>query len=84
MAPTETKKTEAVSQSGTDATDAADLQQPKASPPQLSDVTDIIDQATFEQILEMDDDDDSDFSKGIVYGFFDQAENTFKKMETAL
>ncbi|KAE8144135.1 histidine-phosphotransfer domain, HPT domain-containing protein [Aspergillus avenaceus] len=43
-----------------------------------------IDQTTFEQILEMDDDDDRDFSKGIVYGFFDQAEATFLKMEEAL
>ena len=48
-------------------------------------MADIIDQNTFEQILEMDDeDDDRDFSKGIVFGFFDQAEQTFGKMETAL
>lgn len=54
-------------------------------PPQLSDMGDTIDQSTFEQILEMDDDDtDRDFSKGIVYGFFDQAESTFDKMETAM
>lgn len=45
---------------------------------------DSIDKATFDQILEMDDDDDRDFSKGIVYGFFDQAENTFDKMTKAL
>lgn len=32
----------------------------------------------------MDDDDDRDFSKGIVYGFFDQAETTFNKMEKAV
>lgn len=43
-----------------------------------------IDQATFEQILEMDEEGEHDFSKGIVYGFFDQAESTFEKMETAL
>ena len=55
------------------------------TPPQLSDMGDTIDQSTFEQILEMDDDDtDRDFSKGIVYGFFDQAESTFDKMETAM
>lgn len=57
---------------------------PKSAPPKLSDVKDLIDESTFEQILEMDDDDDRDFSKGIVYGFFDQAHNTFEKMETAL
>ncbi|KAJ5584260.1 uncharacterized protein N7459_004060 [Penicillium hispanicum] len=68
MAPTETKKAE----------------EPKAGPPQLEDVKELIDASTFEQILEMDDDDDRDFSKGIVYGFFDQAETTFTKMEKAL
>jgi osomolarity two-component system phosphorelay intermediate protein YPD1 len=39
---------------------------------------------TFEQILEMDDDDDRDFSKSIVFGFFEQAEQTFTKMDDAL
>lgn len=44
----------------------------------------MIDLSAFEQILEMDDDDDRDFSKGIVFGFFDQAVTTYDKMETAL
>lgn len=49
------------------------------------DYGDDIDRSTFEQILEMDDDeDDRDFSRSIVFGFFDQAEETFKKMDTAL
>lgn len=44
-----------------------------------------IDPATFEQILEMDDDeDDRDFSKSIVFDFFSQAESTFKKMDKTL
>ena len=48
-------------------------------------MVDSIDESTFEQILEMDDDDDErEFSKGIVYGFFEQAESTFDKMEQAL
>ncbi|KAE8131746.1 signal transduction histidine kinase [Aspergillus pseudotamarii] len=74
MAPTTTSKTQSVQTP------------PKTEgPPKLSDMTDIIDQNTFEQILEMDDEDeDRDFSKGIVFGFFDQAEQTFEKMETAL
>ena len=29
-----------------------------------------------------DDEDDRDFSKSIVYGFFEQAENTFEKMDS--
>ncbi|MDI1491853.1 MAG: Phosphorelay intermediate protein [Ramalina farinacea] len=31
-----------------------------------------------------DDEDDRDFSRGIVYGFFEQAEATFENMEKAL
>lgn len=58
--------------------------QTKDAPPALSDMGESIDNSTFEQILEMDDDDDRDFSKGIVYGFFDQAEATFDKMGKAL
>ncbi|KAI5285490.1 hypothetical protein KEM55_000639, partial [Ascosphaera atra] len=49
----------------------------------LSMFDDKIDQSTFEQILEMDDDSEREFSKGIVYGFFEQAESTFTKMEAA-
>jgi hypothetical protein len=37
----------------------------------------------FEQILELDEDDDL-FSKGMVYEFFTQAEKTFTDMATAL
>lgn len=48
-------------------------------------MNDLIDLNTFDQILEMDDDEeDREFSKGIVFGFFDQAESTFEKMEKAL
>jgi osomolarity two-component system phosphorelay intermediate protein YPD1 len=48
----------------------------------ISDIPEeIIDRATFDQILEMDDDDERDFSKTIVFGFFEQAEDTFKQME---
>ena len=44
-----------------------------------------IDAATFEQILEMDEDDPSqEFSRGIVFGFFEQAETTFTKMDQCL
>ncbi|ESZ96890.1 hypothetical protein SBOR_2755 [Sclerotinia borealis F-4128] len=49
------------------------------------DLGDNIDAATFEQILEMDDDEDErEFSRSIVYGFFEQAEQTFTKMDDAL
>lgn len=47
--------------------------------------SDSIDQSTFEQILEMDDDEDErEFSKSIVYGFFEQAVATFEKMDGSL
>lgn len=41
--------------------------------------------STFEQILDMDDDEeDKEFSKSIVYGFLEQAETTFDKMDASL
>jgi len=48
------------------------------------DDTGLFDTTTFNQVLEMDEDDEHDFSKSIVYDFFDQAENTFGEMEMAL
>lgn len=47
----------------------------------------------FSQIRDMDDEDDEDevdggdghsFSRGIVYGYFEQAEATFGQMEEAM
>lgn len=46
---------------------------------------DIIDWTTFNQILEMDEDEvEREFSTSIVTNFFDQAEVTFAQMEKAL
>ncbi|SPJ83978.1 related to multistep phosphorelay regulator 1 [Fusarium torulosum] len=45
---------------------------------------DNIDVDTFEQILEMDEPDDHEFSQSIVFGFFDQAEETFVQIDEAL
>lgn len=48
----------------------------------ISDIPDhIVDNATFGQILEMDDDEEREFSTAIVFGFFEQAESTFDEME---
>lgn len=44
----------------------------------------VIDKDIFGQLLEMDDEDDREFSKEIVWNYFDQAESTFKKMDKAL
>lgn len=45
---------------------------------------DIVDRSTFDQILEMDDDEERDFSRAIVFGFFEQAEETFRQMEESV
>ncbi|KAI5292531.1 hypothetical protein KEM52_006285 [Ascosphaera acerosa] len=54
------------------------------SSPDLSMFGDQLDTNTFEQILEMDDDATRDFSRGIIFGFFEQAEGTFTQIQTAL
>jgi osomolarity two-component system phosphorelay intermediate protein YPD1 len=43
-----------------------------------------VDIPTFKQILEMDEPDDNEFSQSIVFGFFEQAEETFVSMDDAL
>lgn len=51
------------------------------------DFGDNVDPATFEQILDMDEGEDEDsheFSHSIVFGYFDQAETTFQKMDAAV
>lgn len=51
----------------------------------LTNASDEIDRTTFEQILEMDDDEqEREFSRSIVFDFFDQAETTFVKMDDSL
>jgi hypothetical protein len=43
-----------------------------------------VDPITFGQILEMDDNDERDFSKSLVLDFLDQAKQTFTQMHKAL
>ncbi|OBZ84175.1 Multistep phosphorelay regulator 1 [Choanephora cucurbitarum] len=45
---------------------------------------DLIDMITFEQLLDMDEEDDHSFSYNIVNDYFEQAEATFKDMDEAL
>ncbi|CAJ2511585.1 Uu.00g072100.m01.CDS01 [Anthostomella pinea] len=64
------------------ASDQNDDSQDTGNMPDLGDAIDIV---TFGQILEMDDsEEDREFSKSIVFGFFEQAEETFESMDTAL
>lgn len=51
----------------------------------MADLGEGVDMATFSQILEMDEsEEDRDFSGPLVFGFFEQAEETLTSMETAL
>lgn len=57
--------------------------------PAPTDPEGIINMEIFSQIQDMDDDDDDEaggheFSKGIVWGYFEQAESTFKQMQDAI
>ncbi|GAB7365311.1 hypothetical protein MBLNU230_g6392t1 [Neophaeotheca triangularis] len=66
-------------------TDGALLQSEDGSTTGFPDFGDLVDGNTFEQILEMDDDEDErEFSKSIVYDFFAQADSTFEKMDDNL
>ncbi|KAI8089654.1 signal transduction histidine kinase [Halteromyces radiatus] len=47
-------------------------------------IDDLIDMNTFDQLLDMDDDDDHEFSYSIVLDYFRQAEATFEDMDAAL
>ncbi|KAF9918606.1 hypothetical protein BX616_007480 [Lobosporangium transversale] len=44
----------------------------------------IIDHTTFDQLLEMDDEEDREFSKSLVFNYFEQAEQTFEELEEAM
>ncbi|CEP09695.1 hypothetical protein [Parasitella parasitica] len=44
---------------------------------------DILDMITFEQLLEMDDEDNHEFSLSLVENYYEQATTTFKQMDEA-
>ncbi|KAF9907308.1 hypothetical protein EC991_011130 [Linnemannia zychae] len=44
----------------------------------------IIDHTTFDQLLEMDDEEDHEFSRSLVWNYFEQAEKTFLDMDNAM
>ncbi|KAG0241347.1 signal transduction histidine kinase [Mortierella sp. GBAus27b] len=45
---------------------------------------DIIDHKTFNQLLQMDDEEDREFSRNLVVDYFEQAEQTFEKLSEAM
>ncbi|GAO52097.1 hypothetical protein G7K_6183-t1 [Saitoella complicata NRRL Y-17804] len=56
----------------------------ETTPNAADEAGDLIDHNTFDQLLEMDDEDDREFSRSIVWNYFEQADTTFVEMETAL
>lgn len=57
-------------------------QQPGERTPALTD--DFLDATTFDQLLEMDDDDKREFSKGIVWNYFEQVKGAFAPIEEGM
>jgi osomolarity two-component system, phosphorelay intermediate protein YPD1 len=43
-----------------------------------------LDETTFEQLLDMDDDEEREFSKGIVWNYFDQVKGSFAPIEEGM
>ncbi|CAK9779569.1 unnamed protein product [Cutaneotrichosporon oleaginosum] len=87
-APEVASKKEADSAEPAPAADGADEEEEDIGPVP-TDPEGIINMEIFGQIQDMDDDDEDDavgheFSKGIVWGYFEQAENTFKQMQEAI
>ncbi|KAJ3065118.1 hypothetical protein HDU98_011479 [Podochytrium sp. JEL0797] len=50
----------------------------------MAEYGDIIDSAIFDQLLEMDDDNEREFSKGIAKEYIKQAETTLKELNESL
>ncbi|KAF9896438.1 hypothetical protein BX616_007449, partial [Lobosporangium transversale] len=62
----------------------ADRAESESEADAVYDEDDIIDHVTFDQLLEMDDEEDHEFSKSLVWNYFEQAEKTFADMEAAM
>ncbi|KAI9348595.1 signal transduction histidine kinase [Obelidium mucronatum] len=50
----------------------------------MTDYGDIVDSSVFDQLLEMDDDENRDFSKGIAKDYMTQAETTLLELDDSL
>lgn len=56
----------------------------KAEPPLEDPKVPVVDMETFEQILELDEEDSREFSSEMVWQYFSQAKLTFSDMDEAL
>ncbi|KAH9923587.1 histidine-phosphotransfer domain HPT domain-containing protein [Amylocystis lapponica] len=63
---------------GAEADDDADSEASASEPPPTT-----IDLETFHQILDLDEDDTHDFSRGMAWAYFSQASTTFTEMDEA-
>jgi osomolarity two-component system, phosphorelay intermediate protein YPD1 len=50
----------------------------------VEDTLSIVDMTIFQQILDLDEDDTHDFSREMVWAYFEQATETFGGMDAAL
>jgi osomolarity two-component system phosphorelay intermediate protein YPD1 len=50
----------------------------------MAEFGDHVEDAIFSQILEMDEGEEREFSEPLISGFFEQASETFDKMQLAL
>lgn len=75
---TDQSKDSSSANGGDAAKSSAEKQQKTVDPEEL------IDMNTFDQLLDMDEEDDHEFSYSIVLNYFEQAEETFKDMDAAL
>lgn len=48
------------------------------------DAPEVIDMETFNQILDLDEDETHEFSKGMAWAYFSQADSTFTEMDDAV
>ncbi|KAF9998529.1 hypothetical protein BGZ79_007795 [Entomortierella chlamydospora] len=67
-----------------EATDKGNETETEAEVEDFEDDDSIIDHTTFDQLLEMDDEEDHEFSKSLVWNYFEQAEKTFGDMDEAM
>lgn len=60
------------------------MKEPRPGEWNRSATEDFLDTTTFEQLLEMDDDEEREFSKGIVWNYFEQVKTTLRPIEDGM
>lgn len=68
-------------ETATTTTSKAAVEPPKPGEWDPTSTEDFLDATIFQQLLDMDDDDEREFSKGIVWNYFDQVKGSFAPIE---